>query len=278
MRGPARRTAWWGRPRLIAVMLVLALAAAATPGPVLAQAAAADCRFVLGFAALRDRIPTVVGACLDDERFNPANGDSLQHTTHGLLVWRKADNHTAFTDGAHTWVAGPYGLEYRLNTRRFAWEPNPGGLPIVPDAYLGTRSGSPSGPSLRLIDSTLGYVQGPLRFQVAGSGFVPGEAVTLRGTYAPIYSLTTGAPQSPAHAVRCAAVALGPVRAVADAAGRFTVAIQAPENLRTGGEVRIIAVDQQGRASPPLVEVAPEGAPVSAVPLGCRDASGVGIG
>src|SRR5439155_10452091 len=39
-----------------------------------------------------------------------------------LLVWRKADNFTAFTDGYRTWVQGPFGLQKRLNTERFAWE------------------------------------------------------------------------------------------------------------------------------------------------------------
>jgi hypothetical protein len=80
------------------------------------------CGFSLGFAALHDLIPNVVGGCLENEHHNPANGDALQRTTGGLLVWRKADNFTAFTDGAHTWVNGPYGLQVRLNTEKFPWE------------------------------------------------------------------------------------------------------------------------------------------------------------
>jgi hypothetical protein len=64
----------------------------------------------------------VVGDCLTDEYFNVANGDSLQQTTGGLLVWRKADNWTAFTDGYRTWINGSLGLESRLNTQRFLWE------------------------------------------------------------------------------------------------------------------------------------------------------------
>ncbi len=39
-----------------------------------------------------------------------------------MLVWRKADNRTAFTDGHRTWINGPDGLVERLNTERFAWE------------------------------------------------------------------------------------------------------------------------------------------------------------
>lgn len=82
----------------------------------------ATCRFILGFAALRARVPGQVGQCLQDEQHNPANGDGVQRTTGGLLVWRKADNWTAFTDGYRSWVAGPYGLERRLNAERFPWE------------------------------------------------------------------------------------------------------------------------------------------------------------
>ncbi|HEV7214121.1 MAG TPA: DUF4232 domain-containing protein [Chloroflexota bacterium] len=102
--------AWFGRPPL---------------------AHAAGCRLILGFAALQNLIPSVVGACLDDEQHSPLTGDGLQHTTRGLLVWRKADNVTAFSDGFRTWVRGPFGAQERLNTQRFPWEANPAGLPLV---------------------------------------------------------------------------------------------------------------------------------------------------
>ena len=83
---------------------------------------AADCQFVLGFKSLRDLIGhDIVGECLDNEHYNVI-GDSNQHTTGGLLAWRKADNWTAFTDGYRTWVNGPDGLQQRLNTERFEWE------------------------------------------------------------------------------------------------------------------------------------------------------------
>ena len=100
------------------------------------SAAAADCQFVLGFATLRDLIGhTIVGECLENEHHS-ANGDGMQQTTGGLLVWRKADNRTAFTDGYRTWINGPNGLEQRLNTERFPWEPDyaPGGTPAPPSA------------------------------------------------------------------------------------------------------------------------------------------------
>ena len=94
-------------------------------------AAQAACGFVLGFATLRTLIAAregrdVVGACLENEHFHPANGNAEQRTTGGLLVWRKADNWTAFTDGFRTWVNGPSGLQQRLNSQRFPWEADAG--------------------------------------------------------------------------------------------------------------------------------------------------------
>lgn len=105
------------RRRAILVPVVALLVAITAP-----SVQAADCRFVLGFAALRAAVGSaIVGDCLEDEHHG-ANGDALQHTTGGLLVWRKADNYTAFTDGYRTWVMGPFGLQRRLNTERFPWE------------------------------------------------------------------------------------------------------------------------------------------------------------
>jgi hypothetical protein len=97
--------------------------------PALAQSAP-PCQFILGFAALDAMLPVAAGDCLDNQTF-AANGDAVQHTTVGEFVWRKADNWTAFTDGYHTWVNGPYGLQERLNSERFSWEANPDGLPVV---------------------------------------------------------------------------------------------------------------------------------------------------
>jgi hypothetical protein len=81
----------------------------------------------MGFQDLHELIPNVVGNCLADEHYRPSNGNGLQETTGpngkgGLLVWRKADNVTAFTDGGHTWLLGPFGLQVRSNTARFPWE------------------------------------------------------------------------------------------------------------------------------------------------------------
>jgi hypothetical protein len=92
---------------------------------------AATCRFVLGFLALQTLIPARVGACRDNEHYDAGSGEAVQHTTGGLLVWRKADNSTAFTDGASTWVLGPHGVQRRPNTERFPWEANPNHLPVA---------------------------------------------------------------------------------------------------------------------------------------------------
>ena len=119
---------------------------------------AADCKFVLGFATLKALIdeaegPDKVGQCLENEHFNPENGDALQRTTGGLLVWRKADNWTAFTDGYRTWINGPYGLQMRLNTEHFDWEvPAALKLEVLKNAeYL---SDWPTGGKATLTDGT----------------------------------------------------------------------------------------------------------------------------
>ena len=78
--------------------------------------------FRLGFAALASQIPGIVGRPLENEWINPLTGDAMQRTSRGLLVWRKADNSTAFTDGTTTWLIGPFGLQRRPNGVRFDWE------------------------------------------------------------------------------------------------------------------------------------------------------------
>lgn len=94
-------------------------------------AAGAACQFALGFKMLHDLDPAGVGSCADSEAYNPATGDAEQHSTGGVLVWRKADDRLAFTNGSWTWVLGPRGLARRPNGERFAWEPNPQGLPVA---------------------------------------------------------------------------------------------------------------------------------------------------
>ena len=110
-------------------ILALALCIALIPS----TATAADCEFRLGFKTIRDLIGhDIVGECGENERYNSI-GDSVQQTTGGLLVWRKADNWTAFTDGHRTWINGPNGLVQRHINERFKWELDyaPGGLSII---------------------------------------------------------------------------------------------------------------------------------------------------
>ena len=100
----------------------VAILTMSTGTAVAAPARQEPCQFVLGFATLHSLIPNIVGNCLTNEQHNAVNGDGLQPTTNGLLVWRKADNFTAFTNGSTTWVNGPFGLQMRPNNQRFEWE------------------------------------------------------------------------------------------------------------------------------------------------------------
>lgn len=150
------------------ILLSLAiLAALLVPQAALPVRASADsCQFTLGFATIHDQLPTVVGNCTDNVSYNPANGDALQHTTGGLLVWRKADNFTAFTDGYRTWVNGPYGIQQRLNTERFAWEAG-GSTPPAAQIPTGGTTGLRYGMQAHMLGTDLGKITG----MVKGAGF-----------------------------------------------------------------------------------------------------------
>ena len=104
------------------------------------------CSFSLGFAALRHLIPRRVGRCLSSARYDPRLAEVLQDTTGGVLIWRKADNWTGFTDGHRTWVLGPHGLQQRLSTQRFSWEATPGDWTLTRAA--GNRDRPGPGPAL----------------------------------------------------------------------------------------------------------------------------------
>ncbi len=118
----------------------------------------ASCSFRLGFAALAQLIPGQVGFCLDDERNDPTTGDDIQHTSNGLLVWRKADNVSAFTNGQWTWLLGPDGLAQRPNNQRFSWEQNPQHLalaapsgPLLPGHRIVAYYGNPLVPAMGVL-------------------------------------------------------------------------------------------------------------------------------
>jgi hypothetical protein len=121
------------RRSIIGLILFLGAAAVPISQSQVADAQPASCQFELGFQTLHDMIPTIVGDCLENEWHNAYNGDGLQRTTTGLLVWRKADNWTAFTNGYFTWINGTFGLQSRLNTEHFAWEAPDDGSALIPD-------------------------------------------------------------------------------------------------------------------------------------------------
>lgn len=114
----------------LAMLVILSNSASAQSKP----------EFKLGFKALADQIPSVVGEPIENEHWG-ANGDSLQTTTTGLMVWRKADNWTAFTNGARTWLNGPFGVQDRANLERFDWEAV---TPVAPQPVTAAPAPAPA--------------------------------------------------------------------------------------------------------------------------------------
>lgn len=89
--------------------------------PAVSNTPATGAGFRLGFKAMSDMLPSMVGIPLDNEHVAP-NGDTVQDTTGGLLVWRKSDGVVTFTDGSTTWLNGPDGLQKRPNGTKLSWE------------------------------------------------------------------------------------------------------------------------------------------------------------
>jgi hypothetical protein len=149
------------RPLLAACLTLLWTAALAT------TAHAQTCEFKLGFKLIADQMPEELGGCLENEHYNPLNGDSLQRTENGLLVWRKLDNFTAFTDGYRTWVNGPFGIQQRLNTERFEWEPIPPEVPPPVEAPAPQPVQPPASAAV-------------VAFSVDNTNLTPGQCVSVR--------------------------------------------------------------------------------------------------
>jgi len=163
---------------------------------------AGPCIFALGFKTFHDALPDVVGdRCPNeyggrDPNGNPAyqpdaehddgQGNRIQHTVKGLLVWRKADNWTAFTDGYWTWVAGPLGIQKRQNTERFSWEQlggpgqvsNPASSPIAAADTACQKIGWGAAALQAIIPDVVGQCSGNF---VEQSGGGPGTTVTTKG-------------------------------------------------------------------------------------------------
>lgn len=130
------------RPAVVISLAALLLGLA--PSIQAQTAPPASCQFILGFKTLHDLDPRDVGDCMDNQAF-ASNGDAQQHTTKGMMAWRKADNYTAFTNGYMTWINGPTGLVQRLNSDRFPWESNaPISAPTTPAAPA--PAATPTGP------------------------------------------------------------------------------------------------------------------------------------
>jgi hypothetical protein len=66
--------------------------------------------FALGVASLKQRLGDTMGAPLECEHPVSANGDTIQHTTTGLVVYRAATNTVMFTDGWRHWALTPQGM------------------------------------------------------------------------------------------------------------------------------------------------------------------------
>lgn len=150
--------------------------AAAAPAPTVPPAAPpaiaaapepAGCAFQNAFASLRYLLgPEWVGDCLDDER-DADNGEVVQRTTGGILVWRRAIGSAAFSDGQDTWANGPRGVQKRLNNERFAWE-LPAATPILPAQRVVTYYGNPLSPAMGILgelpaDEMIWYLQQEIR-------------------------------------------------------------------------------------------------------------------
>jgi hypothetical protein len=163
-----------------AIGLVLALGAivlptmVAHPTPVDAQTV--DCGFTLGFKTIHDMIPEIVGNCRENEWHNAENGDGLQQTTGGLLVWRKLDNWTAFTNGSVTWINGPFGLQSRANTERFSWE----GVAPVPAPPPPPVGGSDAGGSATPTPVPAGAPAPDITIRLSDDRVDNGETFTIR--------------------------------------------------------------------------------------------------
>ena len=187
-----------------AAKLSLALAMAATWAGTAHAQTTPSCQFGLGFKTLHDMDAADVGDCLDSQVY-VANGDAQQHTSKGLLVWRKADNWTAFTNGYKTWINGPQGLVSRLNTDHFPWEATPAPAPAPSPSPAPTSDSANSlpintgGPCVKQVGAQVKHDLGPFyRIDVqaldAKNAPVPGAYGSYTTDYAsgywPLYDIT----------------------------------------------------------------------------------------
>ena len=122
--GMVARWAWMACGA-VALVAVLAVSGQVPTG------LAAQCEIRPRFRVLAEALPELIGNCVASEALNGETGDIEQPVDGGVLVLRSADNTPVFTDGWQTWVAGPNGIETRLNSERLAWEPGEASLAVA---------------------------------------------------------------------------------------------------------------------------------------------------
>ncbi len=72
------------------------------------------CAHIEDAEALVDALgPDLVGPCLEKPRDDPRDGNLVQRTAGGLLVWLWDEDLAVFTDGATTWYGCPDGPQRR---------------------------------------------------------------------------------------------------------------------------------------------------------------------
>ena len=168
--GMVARWAWMACGA-VALVAVLAVSGSIPTG------LAAQCEIRPRFRVLAEALPELIGNCVASEALNGETGDIEQPVDGGVLVLRSADSTPVFTDGWQSWVAGPNGIETRLNSERLAWEPGEASLAVavadevavVPDGgtLLATR------PALDVADMYAGVAPSVVKILVsdgAGSG------------------------------------------------------------------------------------------------------------
>ena len=160
----------------------------------------APCRFVQGFADLRQAVGAgSVGECLQDEYQDPVSGDTRQATTRGELVYRRASNTAAFTNGYETWVMGPNGLQRRLNSERFAWEPDAASFARAGEGTPTTSAARPSltrptAPPLASPAASPGLAASPTPTRTPTPASTPGTAGTVAPSGGPVPAPLATAP------------------------------------------------------------------------------------
>src|SRR5690242_8908745 len=98
MAGTRQPMSLWRRFLILALAWCCLLAA-----PPAAAQSQPPCKLSELFAPLQEAGPSEIGLCRGAE-LSDSNGDTMQVTSKGLLLWRKADNWTGFLGASRTLV------------------------------------------------------------------------------------------------------------------------------------------------------------------------------